>query len=72
MGLAAILFVLLDYLKPALLLLPTIAAGGDTPCHFPTLIYLRDTLLPRCACTAGTRARTSGHPLLLYYFPLPS
>ena len=36
LGLAAIVLVLLDYLRPALLLLPTIAAGGDTPCHYPT------------------------------------
>ena len=46
-GLAAIVFVLVDYLKPSLLLLPTVAAGGDTPCHFPTFAYFRDTLLPR-------------------------
>ena len=36
LGLLALLAVLLDYLRPALLLLPTIAAGGDMPCHYPT------------------------------------
>jgi hypothetical protein len=69
-GLAAILFVLLDYLKPSLLLLPTVAAGGDTPCHFPTLAYFRDTLLPHFRFQGWYPGAYLGHPLLLYYFPL--
>src|SRR5260221_3386435 len=40
LGLLAILLVLLDYLRPALLLLPTVTAGGDTPCHVPTAAWL--------------------------------
>jgi len=70
LGLAAILFVLVDYLKPSLLLLPTVAAGGDTPCHFPTLAYFRDTLLPRLRFHGWYPGAYLGHPLLLYYFPL--
>jgi len=70
LGLAAILFVLLDYLKPSLLLLPTIAAGGDTPCHFPTFTYFRETLLPHLRLHGWYPGAYLGHPLLLYYFPL--
>src|SRR5437667_402765 len=46
-GLAVFLLVLLDYLRPSLLLLPTVAAGGDTPRHYPPLVYFHDHLLPR-------------------------
>src|SRR6266545_8381744 len=70
LGLGAILFVLLDYLKPSLLLLPTVAAGGDTPCHFPTLAYFRATLLPHLRFHGWYPGAYLGHPLLLYYFPL--
>src|SRR6185295_9471689 len=70
LGLAAIFFVLLDYLKPSLLLLPTVAAGGDTQCHFPTLAYFRDTLLPQLRFHGWYPGAYLGHPLLLYYFPL--
>src|SRR4051795_67891 len=69
-GLAAILFVLLDYVKPRLLLLPTVAAGGDTPCHFPTLAYLRDVLLPQWRLHGWYPGAYLGQPILLYYFPL--
>jgi 6-pyruvoyl-tetrahydropterin synthase-like protein len=70
LGLGAILFVLLDYLKPSLLLLPAVAAGGDTPCHFPTLAYFRDRLLPHLRFHGWYPGAYLGHPLLLYYFPL--
>src|SRR5258705_3568916 len=69
-GLASILFLLVDYLKPSLLLLPPVAAGGDTPCHFPTLAFFRDTLLPRLRFHGWYPGAYLGHPLLLYYFPL--
>src|SRR3954466_6020746 len=69
-GLGAILFVLVDYLKPGLLLLPTVAAGGDTPCHVPTLAYFYDKLLPRLRFQGWYPGAYLGHPLLLYYFPL--
>lgn len=69
-GLALILLVLLDYLKPALLFLPTITAGGDTPCHYPTAVYLKDYLLPRGRLHGWYPGAYLGQPLLLYYFPL--
>jgi 6-pyruvoyl-tetrahydropterin synthase related domain len=68
-GLLAIELLLLDYLKPSLLLTPTVAAGGDTPCHYPTLAYFRDTLLPRFRFHGWYPGAYLGHPLLLYYFP---
>ncbi len=70
-GLGAILLVLLDYLRPELLLLPTIAAGGDTPCHYPTLAWFHSRLLPDLRLHGWYPGAYMGHPLLLYYFPLP-
>src|SRR5436190_396814 len=69
-GLAAILFLLVDYVKPSLLLLPTAAAGGDTPCHVPTLVWFYGKLLPRLRLQGWYPGAYLGHPLLLYYFPL--
>ena len=71
LGLAAILLVLLDYIRPALLFLPTITAGGDTPCHYPTAAWLHDKLLPAGRLSGWYPGAYGGHPLLLYYFPLP-
>src|SRR5260221_3650259 len=71
LGLLAILLVLLDYLRPALLLLPTVTAGGDTPCHVPTAAWLDGHLLPALRLHGWYPGAYMGHPLLLYYFPLP-
>jgi len=71
LGLLAILFVLLDYFRPSLLFLPTIAAGGDTQCHYPTAVYFHEHLLPRLRLHGWYPGAYLGHPLLLYYFPLP-
>ena len=46
-GLGLMLLVLLDYVRLDLVFLPTIAAGGDTPCHYPTLAWFYEHLLPR-------------------------
>jgi len=71
LGLAAILFVLLDLMRPSLLLLPTITAGGDTPCHYPTAVWFHEHLLPQMRLHGWYPGAYLGHPLLLYYFPLP-
>ncbi len=71
LGLLALLFFLLDYLRPSLLLLPTITAGGDTPCHFPTAAWFHERLLPRLRFHGWYPGAYLGHPLLLYYFPVP-
>ena len=70
-GLGAILFVLLDLLRPSLLLLPTIAAGGDMPCHYPTAVWFHEHLLPQLRLHGWYPGASLGHPLLLYYFPFP-
>ena len=70
-GLALLLLVLLDYLRPSLLLLPTVAAGGDTPSHYPTLVWFYEKLLPHGRVHGWYPGSYLGHPLLLYYFPLP-
>ncbi len=71
LGLAAILLVLLDLLRPSLLLLPTITAGGDTPCHYPTAVWFHERLLPSLRLHGWYPGASLGHPLLLYYFPFP-
>jgi len=71
LGLLALLLALLDYLPPSLLLEPTITAGGDTPCHYPTAVWLHEQLLPQLRLHGWYPGAYMGHPLLLYYFPLP-
>ena len=71
LGLGAILFVLVDLLPPSLLLLPTIAAGGDTPSHYPTAVWFHEHLLPQARLHGWYPGASLGHPLLLYYFPFP-
>lgn len=69
LGLAAILLILVDYLRPSLLFLPTIAAGGDTPSHYPTAVWFYEQLLPRLRLQGWYPGAYAGQPLLLYYFP---
>jgi hypothetical protein len=71
LGLLAMVLVLLDYLRPSLLFLPTIAAGGDTPCHYPTAAWFHEHLLPAFRLHGWYPGAYLGQPLLLYYFPLP-
>ncbi len=71
LGLGAILLVLTDLLRPSLLLLPTITAGGDTPCHYPTAVWFHEHLLPQLRLHGWYPGASLGHPLLLYYFPFP-
>lgn len=71
LGLFLITLALADYLRPSLLLAPTLTAGGDTPCHYPTAVFLHDTLLPQLRLHGWYAGAYLGHPLLLYYFPLP-
>ncbi len=71
LGLILLLGFLFDYLRPGLLLLPSITAGGDTPCHYPTAVFFSEYLLPRLRFHGWYAGAYLGHPLLLYYFPLP-
>ncbi len=70
-GLGVILLALLDVLQPSLLLLPTITAGGDTPCHYPAAAWFHEHLLPALRLHGWYPGAYLGHPLFLYYFPLP-
>ena len=70
-GLALLLGLLADYVRPELLFTATIPAGGDTPCHYPTFLYLRDHLLPQGRLHGWYPGAYLGQPLLLYYFPFP-
>lgn len=70
-GLGFMTLVLLDYLRPSLLLLPTVTAGGDTPCHYPTFVWFYERLLPHGRLHGWYPGAYLGQPLLLYYFPLP-
>jgi hypothetical protein len=71
LGLAVLTLAILDYFPPSLLLIPTVAAGGDTPCHYPTLVHFYEHLLPKLRLHGWYPGSYLGHPLLLYYFPLP-
>src|SRR5512141_2384039 len=71
LGLLVILLLLLDEFRPGLLTSHTIMAGGDMPCHYPTFRFLYDYLLPRGRLHGWYAVVYLGHPLLLYYFPLP-
>jgi hypothetical protein len=70
-GLAFVLLALLQLVPPSLLLLPTITAGGDTPSHYPTAAWFHEHLLPQLRLHGWYPGASLGHPLLLYYFPLP-
>jgi len=61
---------LLWYLKPSLLLSPTITAGGDTIYHYVAAKYLRDYLLPNGKIVGWMPGNLAGFPLFLFYFPL--
>jgi 6-pyruvoyl-tetrahydropterin synthase related domain len=70
-GLGVLLVLLVDYLRPSLLFLPTITAGGDTQCHYPTFAWFYERLLPAWRLHGWYPGAYLGQPLLLYYFPLP-
>jgi hypothetical protein len=58
------------YLKPSLLLIPTITAGGDTISHYVAAQYLRNYLLPHGKLVGWMPGNFAGYPLFLFYFPL--
>ena len=61
---------LLWYLRPSLLLSPTITAGGDTIYHYVAAKYLREYLLPNGKIVGWMPGNLAGFPLFLFYFPL--
>lgn len=65
------MLLLAHVLAPALLLSSTLPAGGDTPSHYATAQHLARTLLPQGRLHGWQPGALLGHPLQLYYFPLP-
>lgn len=61
---------LLWYLRPSLLLSPTITAGGDTIYHYVAAKYLREYLLPNGKIVGWMPGNLAGFPLFHFYFPL--
>lgn len=61
---------LLWYLRPSLLLTPTITGGGDTIAHYGAAHYLRNYLLPHGKLIGWMPGNFAGYPLFLFYFPL--
>jgi hypothetical protein len=48
-----------------------VSAGGDLVCHYPTAHVFHEQLLPQLRVHGWYPGAYLGHPLLLYYFPLP-
>lgn len=71
LGLLVLQLAIVDCFPPALLLLPTLPAGGDLVCHYPAFDWLRRELLPQGRLHGWYPGAYLGHPLFLYYFPLP-
>jgi hypothetical protein len=70
LALGGVLATLGMVLQPDLLLSPTLPAGGDTPSHYATTVYLRDTLLPSGRLSGWAPGNYAGFPILQFYFPL--
>ncbi len=66
-----ILWFLLSFFTPDLLLSETITTGGDTASHYYTAQYLKDYLLPRGKISGWCPGNYAGFPMLQFYFPLP-
>jgi len=70
LALGGVLATLGTVLQPDLLLTPTLPAGGDTPSHYATAVYLRDSLLPNGRLSGWAPGNYAGFPILQFYFPL--
>lgn len=68
---ALIILFLLSFFNPYLLFLKTVPAGGDTPSHFMTALYLKEYLIPSRKIMGYFMGNYAGFPLLYHYFPLP-
>src|SRR5262249_53509708 len=61
----------LDYFRPSLLFLPTITAGGGTPCPYPTPGGVYEHLLPQLRLHGWYPRAPLGQPPLPFSFPPP-
>ena len=63
---------LVSYFVPFnLVFLNTIIAGGDTPSHYQTALFLKEVLLPQLKISGWSHGNFCGYPVLQHYFPLP-
>lgn len=59
------------YISFDYLFLKTTIAGGDTPSHYPTFLYLKKILIQNFAIAGWEMGNLCGFPILQHYFPLP-
>lgn len=69
--LIGIIWFLLTFFKPDLILSKTITTGGDTASHYYTAQYMKEYLLPNLHITGWCPGNYAGFPILQFYFPLP-
>lgn len=70
-GLVLITLFVLSYFDPALVLLDTSIAGGDTLSQFGLAVFARDQLFSHFQFSGWDFGNLAGYPALHYYFPLP-
>jgi uncharacterized membrane protein len=69
--LVTLVFYLLDYFKPELILLKTTVTGGDTGSHNYLVYYMKNYLLPKGTVFGWSPDWYAGFPIFQFYFPLP-
>jgi len=62
---------LFSFFEPRYLFSPTTITGGDTISHFPTVVYLKEVLIPAGKIMGWHQGNYAGFPLFYHYFPLP-
>lgn len=67
----AIYYFIITRLHPQLVLTDSIPTGGDLGSHYPSLVYLRDVLLPQGRLVGWQPGNYAGFPQFQMYFPLP-
>jgi hypothetical protein len=67
--LIGIVFFLLSYFKPDLLLSITTTSGGDTASHYYPTKFMRDYLLPNGKIVGWSPGWYAGFPMFQFYFP---
>lgn len=63
-------FLVLQF-PPSLMFSGTTPTGGDTASHYPTLVHLKEKLLPLGRISGWSQGNYAGFPILEFYFPLP-
>lgn len=61
---------LTDHVPFKLLFLNSITTGGDTASHYPSLVFMKEYLLPRGKLVGWSMGNYGGFPVFIFYFPL--